>query len=134
MIEWSTELKVRYYETDKMGHVHHANYLKWFEVARIEMLGEWGLPYHEVEKEGVLLPVIEARVRYRKPAYFGDIIRIGITIKELPRVKLELDYRVLRDEALLAEGTVTLAFVNEAGSPIRAPERFIQVLKEKLKI
>ena len=80
-----------------MGIVYHANYFTWFEIARIDLLDSVGCPYKALEKEGFLLPVLEINARYQAPAGFDDVLDVEATISEVPRVKIRIDYRVLRD-------------------------------------
>lgn len=95
---------VNYWETDRMGIVHHSNYIKWFEEARCHFLRECNLAYDKIEKAGIWLPVYEVYAKYIKPAYFEDKIDIDVNIKELTPIKLTLEYKVLKDEDLLVTG------------------------------
>ena len=84
--------KVQYYETDKMGIVHHSNYIRWMEESRISFLESIGLDYSTLEKRGVISPVIGVNVRYKKPTYFGEEISIEVSIKEYTGIKLIFNY------------------------------------------
>jgi acyl-CoA thioester hydrolase len=121
--ETVARLRVSYGETDKMGVVYYANYLRWFEVARAEYLRARGKTYRELEAEGVQLPVIEAYVRYRAPASYDDEIGIAALPLEVGPVRLRFGYRVLResDGALLAEGFTVHACTGASGRPRRFP-------------
>ena len=72
MLSATTEIRVRYAETDKMGVVYHANYFVWFEAARIQLLDDLGLPYNDLEERGYLLPVLECGAKFLQPAHFDD--------------------------------------------------------------
>ena len=129
MIENETSIRVRYVETDAMGFAHHANYLAWFELARIEFMDALNMPYKDMEKEGYLLPVLAANLRYKKPAYFDDQLTIICRSKEKPRIRLKMEYEVLRGETLLATGSSEHAFMNPEGQPIRPPKKFLDLFE-----
>jgi len=97
-------IRVPYAHTDQMGMVYYANYLVYFEMARSEMLRESNLPYTELEKRGVLLPVVAAHCDYRKPAHYDDWLTIRSTCSWDHRYRLHIAYEVLRDDKLLASG------------------------------
>ncbi len=84
--------KAQYHETDQMGIIHHANYVKWMEEARIAYLAELGFGYREMEAEHVFSPVVSIAVQYKTPVRFADEIAIQISVKEYTAVKLELAY------------------------------------------
>jgi acyl-CoA thioester hydrolase len=107
----TTEIRVRYAETDQMNIVYYANYLVWFEVGRVELLRKLGFSYRQLEEEhGCILPVIEATCRYRSPARYDDQILIETRPALLRGPVLKFAYRILRkseegaDPTLLAEG------------------------------
>lgn len=132
MIETSTEVQVRYAETDKMGVVYHGNYFTWFEIGRVRMLDEAGLPYREIEASGYLLPVLEATAQYLRPASFDDRLTIKTFIREMPTVRIKIDYEVWKDDTLLCTGSTRHAFVDENGSPSRPPAHFTERMKAYL--
>jgi acyl-CoA thioester hydrolase len=110
----TTEVRVRYAETDQMGIVYYANYLVWFEIGRVELLRSLGFSYRQMEEEhGCILPVIEARCRYRASARYDDQILIESRPAMLRGPVLKFAYRILRkapegeDPILLAEGETT---------------------------
>ena len=116
--------RVRYRECDPMGVVYHAHALDWFEAARTEALRERGLPYKTLEESGIIMPVVEATVRYHAPARYDDVVVIQTTFGERPRVRVPIEYAVRREgeEAALMSGRVTLCFVDVArGRPTTAP-------------
>jgi acyl-CoA thioester hydrolase len=115
------EIRVRYQETDGQGRVHHANYLTWFELARVELLRAAGHSYKELEEAGVFLVVAEASLRYYLPAFFDDSLRLRITTLNAKGARIEHRYEVFRDEKLLAEGTTTVACVDRGGRVCRLP-------------
>src|SRR5579859_1715980 len=101
----SSTLRVRFCDTDLMGIVHHANYLSYFEMGRVDWLRRRGVTYAEWTERGFHLPVIEASVRYRAPARFDDDLVVESRLVDLRAASLRFDYRLTRGEQLLAEGT-----------------------------
>lgn len=129
-----TRIRVIYGDTDRMGVVYYANYLRFFEAGRNEFLREKGARYRDVEAEfGVMLPVVEANVRYRHPARYDDLIRIETRITELKRASLRFEYSVVRegDEKLLAEGHTVHACIDREHKPVKLPEPVVALLQPK---
>lgn len=120
--------RVGYVDTDQMGVVHHSVYVVYFEEARLAYLREAGLPYRELEERGVLLPVVELRVRYRRPARLEDLLAIHVQVADIHRHAFTLTYRIFRDGVLLVEGWTKLAAMNREGRLIRLPEDLLAVL------
>jgi acyl-CoA thioester hydrolase len=118
----STDYRVIYGDTDQMGVVYYANYLRLFERGRTEYLNDVGFDYKALEAEGTFVAVVDAYVKYRQPARFNDLVTIETTLTELGRVRLKFEYRVTRDDALLAEGTTTHACMDGQGRPRRIPK------------
>ena len=119
--EHEIEIRVRYQETDGQGRVHHANYLTWFELARVEMLRAAGHSYRELEDSGVFLVVAEASMRYYLPALFDDLLRLRITTVRAKGARIEHRYEVFRGDELLADGQTTVACVDRTGRVKRLP-------------
>ncbi len=116
--------RVRYRECDPMGVVYHAHYIDYFEAARTEALREMGMSYKELEASGVIMPVVDLAVRYRRPARYDDVLEITCSFSEVPTMRLRIEYEVRREgePEVLATGHVTLCFVDVArGRPIPAP-------------
>ena len=130
MITSESTIVVRYAETDMMGIVYHANYLPWLEIGRTQLLKEHGFPYKELEAQGLLLPVIEINMKYRRSATHDDVITIKTIIKEKPYVKIRLEYEVLKDDELIATGCSVHAFMNKQAQPIKAPRQFLEALNQ----
>ena len=128
MIKAKTSLKVRFAETDAMGVVYHANYLPWCECARLALIEGIGLNYAEMTKKGFHLPVVEVRVKYRRPARFGDTVEIESAIIERPSVKIKIEYKISAGGILLAEAQTVHVFVNSEGAPIKPPREYAQTL------
>jgi acyl-CoA thioester hydrolase len=102
---FTTEVKVRFAETDAQGIAHHAVYLVWFEVARIEYLARFRGGYPELQAEGVEALTLDASVTYRVPARFDDRLSIQVRCSEMRGARFRFDYRVERDGELVAEGS-----------------------------
>ena len=115
MLSGEIQIRVRYAETDRMGLLHHANYLVYFEQARTELLRARGVSYRDLEDQGYLLVIVKAEVRYRSPAHYDDLLTVRTTVTRTGPVRLEHKYEVFRDGTLLAEGSTTLACVDRAG-------------------
>lgn len=110
------QIRVRYAETDRMGLLHHANYLVYFEQARTELLRQSGGVYKELEDRGFFLVVAKVDVRYRAPAYYDDLLTVRTTVTRIGPVRMEHKYEVRRPNGTLcAEGFTTLACVDRAG-------------------
>ena len=114
-----TSYRVIYGDTDQMGVVYYANYLKWFEIGRTELLRQAGMPYSLIEEKGLRFPVIEVSCRYFRPSRYDDVITIETSLTSLGRATLTFSYRLLRkdkeDEVLIASGGTKHACVDEKG-------------------
>lgn len=126
---FSTKVDVRYCDTDKMGIVYHARYFYWFEVARDAFIKAFGISYFELEKIGIMMPVVDCSSRFRKGAQYGDTVTVYIEIKKLGVAKCEFLYRVVReaDGILLAEGTTKHGFVGNDFKPINLKKKYPKV-------
>ncbi len=122
--EHEIELRVRYQETDPMGFLHHACYFAYFEIGRTELLRASGGNYRQMEEEGMLVVVVRAECRFHRPARYDDILRLRTTIARVTPAKIEHEYRLFRQEELLAIGNVTLAVIDREGKVQRVPEYF----------
>jgi acyl-CoA thioester hydrolase len=133
MIKHITQIRVRYADTDQMKVVYHGKYLEYFEVGRAALIRSLGLPYSELESRGILLPVVEAYAKYRKPACYDDLLSIKAIISALPKATLKIDYQVFRsdEEQPLADGYTVHSFLNVAtGKPTRPPLYFMQIMEK----
>lgn len=116
------ELRVRYQETDGQGHVHHSNYLNYFEVARTEMLRTWGHSYREMEESGMMLVIVHAECDYQSAAKFDDLLTIETRLEKAKGVRITHQYKITRDDQIICTGHTTVACVNKHGKPQRLPE------------
>lgn len=120
MEAYSYKHKVQYYETDQMGIVHHSNYIRWFEEARIDFTEKMGMGYHEMEAAGILSPVLSVEASYLRMVYFGDTVTIHTSIKEYNGIKLTVGYEVISDKTSMVHcrGTSKHCFINKEGKPL----------------
>jgi acyl-CoA thioester hydrolase len=116
------EFRVRYYETDAQGYVHHANYFQYFEMARVEQLLALGYDYADLERDGIILVVNKIACRYHRPCKFGDTLRLQIRTVRARGARIDHEYRLLRGHELLAEAESTLACIDREGRVQRLPE------------
>lgn len=112
--------QVQYYETDQMKIVHHSNYIRWFEEARIDFLNQVGLTYSKLEEMGIISPVLEVHCQYHAMTRFGDTVKIIPVIEKFTGVKFEVSYQVIdaANHSLKATGRSKHCFINEEGKPM----------------
>ncbi len=117
MFTTETQVRVRYAETDQMGVVYHSNYFPYFETARAESIRHLGFTYADMEKMGVIMPVVDVHCRYLRPAKYDDLLTIKTTLKELPvHHKVEFHHEVFNEQdELLAVGKIILYFMEADG-------------------
>ena len=126
----TSTIRVRYAETDQMGIAHHAEYFAWFEVGRTDLLRARGMTYRELERNGLRLPVIDARARFLRPAYYDDVLEIRTRLAELRGARVSFEYEVHRQggDGPLATGATAHAAVGPEGRPCRLPETLRRTL------
>jgi len=133
LLTYTTTIRVRYVDTDKMGVVYYGKYFEYFEVARTEMLRALGLPYREIESKGFELPVSTASIKYYKGAVYDDELLVTATLIPKHSPKVEIHYEVKRksDNEIIAEGETTLVFVDAlSGKPVKAPQFYLDVISK----
>ena len=119
---FSTDVRVRFFETDAQGIVHNANYLVWFELARVAYLEEFAGGYPALRETGLESFVLESHVRYRVPAHFDDRLRIRARVGELRGARFRFDYEITRGDEVLADGWTSHACVDaQTLRPTRIP-------------
>jgi len=133
MISFDHRVKIFYKDVDQMGIVYYSRYFEYFEEARTELLASIGLGVTDVEKKGIMLPVISSHCDYLKGARFEQNIIIRASISTEPRSKLQIDYSVfIEDEKEpIATGYTEHAFVNDKGVAVRAPKMILERLNQK---
>lgn len=125
MFTSETWIRVRYGETDRMGYVYYGTYPTYFEIGRVEALRELGFDYKDVEDSGIMLPVLELKSKYIRPAFYDQWLRIRTTIPEMPQTRIRFLYEILNEEGtLLNSAETTLVFVDRHKErPVPCPER-----------
>jgi len=126
-----TTYRVIYGDTDQMGVVYYANYLRWFERGRSEFLRQIGLPYANIEAAGFHFPVAEVTCRFAQSARYDDVIEIATALAELSRVYLLFEYQISRqtDHHVLATGSTKHACINRQGQVKRIPKMLIDAVE-----
>ncbi len=135
MISSETKIRVRYAETDKMSYVYHGNYIQYYEVGRVEFMRSLGSSYAEMEEKGVMMPILDVKIKYIKPAFYDNELIIKTFIKELPTAKITFYYEILNPMGeIINTGETTLAFVDiNSQRPCRCPNWFYDALAKHLK-
>ncbi|MDT0295559.1 thioesterase family protein [Mesonia ostreae] len=126
----STNIRVRYAETDQMGVVHHGNYALYLELARCEWLEQFGTSYKSIEESGVMLPVYEMNFKFKRPAKFDDILRVKTTLVRQPSFKIEFNYEIYNQhQELLTTAHTILVFVDiNSRKPVKCPAYILKKL------
>lgn len=131
MICHSTNVRVRYRDTDQMGVVYHGVYLEFFETGRTELLRTCGMAYSSIERGGLLLPVLEATLQIQRPARYDELITVTATMKEPTGIRLLIEYQIHRGDLLLVTGSTIHVFTTADGmKPVRPPAGFLEVLRQ----
>ena len=127
----STQVRVRYAETDQMSYVYYGNYAIYYEIARVETLRKLGFSYRSLEEEGIMMPVKDLHSEYHKPATYDDLLNIEVSIKSLPSVRMVFEYKITNESGdLVNSGSTTLVFIDMIrNKPTRAPEAVLSVLR-----
>lgn len=133
-ISTTSSIEVRYAETDQMGVVHHAVYPIYFEQARVDWLRTMGMHYQKMEDSGVMLPLNRLTIDYKKPAKFGDILKVKTSLSFLPKATITFDYEIKNQkEEVLTLGQTVLVFVNRSsGRPMRCPEHIMELITNSI--
>ena len=130
MIHTTHSLRVRYGETDPMKYVYYGNYAEYLEVARVELFRELGIPYNEIENQGIWLPVSEFSIKYLKPGLYDEILEIHTYIKKLPGVRIEFEYEIYNSSnEKITEEKTTLFFLDaKKNKVVKCPDFLMQLL------
>jgi acyl-CoA thioester hydrolase len=133
MIITKIQQRVLYAHTDKMGVVYYGRYYEYFEAGRNDMLRQIGYPYTEMEKMGIALPVIESSAKYFSSATYDDVITIKTILKDVPTVRIRIEYELYVNDRLIVTGHTVHSFVKaETMKPTRPPKRLIEIVKRKM--
>ena len=128
-MEYSFERKINYYETDRMGVVHHSNYIRWFEESRTDFLEKSGFSYAWMEEQGIIIPVLSVSAEYKMMVHYGEEVLIFPTVTEFNGVKMALSYQVIKAMTgeLATTGKSSHCFLDRAYRPLRLKKEFPQV-------
>ncbi|MDL1913473.1 MAG: acyl-CoA thioesterase [Bergeyella sp.] len=128
MIQTTCSLRVRYADTDPMKYVYYGNYARYLEVGRVELFRSIGIPYNEIENNGIWLPVSDYHIKYLKPARYDDLLEITTTLKKLPEIRIEFEYEIYNPKKeILSKASTTLYFYDAINKKItRCPDFIMQ--------
>lgn len=131
MIQNTTQIRVRYAETDQMGIVYYGNYAQYFEVGRVELLRNIGITYAYIEQNGIFMPVLNLNCQFHAPACYDELLNIETQISELPSTRIHIKYRIYNTQnKLLTSGNTDLAFVSQdTKRPVRCPEFILEKMR-----
>lgn len=126
-----SEFRVRYSETDQMGVVYHANYLVWCEIGRTDLMRATGNSYAKLEQGGIALAVVDASLRFKRPARYDNRIRVTTRVKEVRTRAVRFEYQIddLDQGVALAEGSTTLVAMNSESKGCAIPAAFRSALE-----
>ncbi len=126
-----TQYRVLYADTDMMGVVYYGNYGRFFELGRTEMIRGMGMPYFELEKKGIVMPVYSLESRYKNVLRYDELITIETTVKKLPAARMEFFHKIYNEDGTLAhEAKVVLVFLDmKSNRPVRAPEQLLNLMQ-----
>lgn len=132
MFTHDIQVRVRYAETDQMGVVYYGNYATYLEVARVEAFRYLGLSYKAMEDMGIMMPVVEYKTKYIRPAKYDDLLTIKVRIPHMPSAKIVFLYELYNEEGtLLNTAETTLVFISKLTEKItNPPEEFSQSMKK----
>ncbi len=135
MYTHTTKIRVRYGETDQMGYMYYGNYAEFYEVGRVEMLRSLGMSYQEMEDTGIMMPVLELKCKYIKPAKYDQEITVKVIIDKMPGIRIHFQYELYNEtEELINLGETTLVFVDmEKNKPCLPPKQFLNKMKTYFK-
>ncbi len=130
------EHHAKYYETDQMGIIHHSNFIKWMEEARVDLMDQIGVSYKQMEEMGIISPVLGVSCEYRKMVHFDDTVLIDIAITKYNGIKLELKYRMTdkKTGVLSAVGKSAHCFLNREGMPITLKKYYPMIHDRFMKV
>lgn len=132
MVNHTTRFRVRYAETDAQGVAHHSNFVVWLELARTNMLRDWGMSYSKVHELGLAVVVTHLELDYKLPAFFDQELTITTTVEQIKKVSFSLSYVIRRDDSVLATGKTEHAAINMANNrPTRIPQELLQLFSRE---
>lgn len=135
MTTFETSFRVMYADTDQMGVMHHGSYVKYLEVARTELMRSCGMPYKEMEKSGVMSPILDLNIKYIKPALYDEILSVQTWISKIKGSRIVFDYSIYREDVLLTKASTTLVFLDtKTMRPSDIKDTFIDKIKDYINI
>ena len=131
MLIHATKIRVRYGETDQMGYMYYGNYAQFYEVGRVELLRSLGMTYESMEASDIMMPVLELKCKYIKPALYDQEITIKVIIEKMPSIRIHFNYELYNEqEELINIGETTLVFVDMVkNKPCLPSEEFLNKVK-----
>lgn len=123
------EHKAQYYETDQMGIIHHSNYIRWMEEARIDALNQINWPMDKIEAMGVISPILEVNCKYKHMVYFNETVVIKIWLKDIGKIKFDLVYEIVNKETgqVCVSGESKHCFLHKDGTPVVIPRELPEI-------
>lgn len=122
IFESVVEIRVRYQETDGQRRLHHANYLTYFEIGRVELLRANGIAYKDLEDSGVILVVAEMNCKYYRPADYDDLLKLTTRVQKASGVRIHHEYELKKGDELIAKGSSVIACIDSNGKVARLPD------------
>ena len=132
MLIHSTKIRVRYGETDQMGYMYYGNYAQFYEVGRVELLRSLDMTYESMEASGIMMPVLELKCKYLKPALYDQEITVKVIIEKMPGIRIHFNYELYNEqEELINIGETTLVFVDMVkNKPCHPSQEFLNKVKQ----
>ncbi len=133
MYSYDCKIRVWYKHTDQMGICHHSNYICYYEAARSEWMRALGLPFSEVERRGIMMPILEVQSKYLRPARYDELLTVRIMLREPPTARITFLYEIYNEQGdLLNTGMTQLGFIHsDTRRPCRCPEWFAELIRSK---
>lgn len=131
----STEYKVNFFDTDAMAVVHHANYIRWFEIGRVEYLRRYGVTLDDMMEDGYVFPITKIDAKYLSPGHFDDVLIIETTATALTKAKMAFSYRIMRKETgeVLVTGHSQNVFTHrDSGKITRLPDKYFEIFQRAM--
>jgi len=130
MFEHQIRFRVLYSDTDKMGYMYHGQYAKYLEMGRVEALRSLRLSYRSMEDKGVMLPVLDLKIKYLKPLFYDDEVTLTTKVYNMPETRIYFEYELKNPKGELTTlAETTLVFIDKNGKPCTIPENFKSKIK-----
>lgn len=128
MLRHTAKIRIRYAETDQMGYVYYGNYAQFYEVGRVEMLRSLGITYSSMEASGIIMPVLDLKCKFIKPALYDEEITIKVIVEKMPGIRIHFRYELFNEkQELINLGETTLVFINRAkNKPCMPSKEFLE--------